>query len=83
MPAGIAPPPSPRAAFAQPMLRRTGDRTTFDRAAAYTGLRDWIVSRATDVEARWSIDATPSFLVNGKLHTGAISAAGFLTILAS
>ena len=59
------------------------DRTMFDRAVADTGLRDWIVSRAMDAEARWSIDATPSFLVNGKLYTGAMSAAEFSTILAS
>ena len=59
------------------------DRATFDRAVADTQLRDWIVSRAMDAEARWNIDATPSFLVDGKLYTGAMSAAEFSSILAS
>jgi len=59
------------------------DRATFDRAVADKQLRDWIVSRAMDAEARWNIDATPSFLVNGRLYTGAMSATEFSKILAS
>ena len=33
--------------------------------------------------ARWHVDATPSFVINGKLYTGAMSAREFATILGS
>jgi protein-disulfide isomerase len=57
------------------------DRATFDRALADTGLQDWIVGRARDAESRWHVDATPSFVINGKLYTGAMSAGEFAIIL--
>jgi protein-disulfide isomerase len=57
------------------------DRATFDRALADTGLQDWIVGRARDAESRWHVDATPSFVINGKLYTGAMSANEFAIIL--
>jgi protein-disulfide isomerase len=59
------------------------ERKTFDQASADTGLRDWILARAMDAEKRWNVDATPSFLVNGKLYEGAMSASEFASILAS
>ena len=58
------------------------DRSTFDHAVADTHLRDWIVSRATDAQTRWNVDATPGFLIDGKLYEGAMSA-NFHTILGS
>ena len=57
------------------------DRTTFDRALADDGLRDWIVDRARDAQARWHVTATPSFVINGKLYAGAMSANEFAVIL--
>ena len=67
-----------------PLAKRRGmDRPTFDHALADTALQDWIVSRAMDAEARWKVDATPSFVINGKLYEGAMSAAEFATILGS
>ena len=57
------------------------DRATFDRALADAALQDWIVQRALDAELRWHIDATPSFVINGKLYTGAMSAREFAIIL--
>jgi predicted DsbA family dithiol-disulfide isomerase len=57
------------------------DRATFDRALADAALQDWIVQRALDAESRWHIDATPSFVINGKLYTGAMSAREFAIIL--
>jgi protein-disulfide isomerase len=57
------------------------DRAAFDRALADTGLQDWIVGRARDAESRWHVDATPSFVINGKLYTGAMSANEFAIIL--
>jgi len=59
------------------------DRNTFDSAVADSGLQDWIVSRALDAQSRWHVDATPSFIINGKLHKGALSASEFATILGS
>ena len=57
------------------------DRTAFDRAIANTQLRDWILSRAQDAQSRWNVNATPSFLIDGKLYEGAMSAADFSSIL--
>ena len=57
------------------------DRATFDRALADDGLRDWIVDRARDAQARWHVDATPSFVINGKHYAGAMSASEFAVIL--
>jgi protein-disulfide isomerase len=58
------------------------DRGTYDKARADTGLRDWIVGQAMQAETNWHVDATPSFLVNGKLYEGAMSASEFGAILA-
>jgi len=57
------------------------DRSTFDQALADTGLQDWIVGRARDAQERWHVQATPSFVINGKLYTGAMSASDFAVIL--
>ena len=57
------------------------DRTTFDRALADAALQDWIVQRALDAEQRWHVDATPSFVIDGKLYTGAMTAREFAIIL--
>jgi protein-disulfide isomerase len=59
------------------------DRATFERALADDGLRDWIVGQALDPQKRWHVDATPSFVINGRLYAGALSASEFATILAS
>jgi protein-disulfide isomerase len=59
------------------------DRATFERALADDGLRDWIVGQALDAQKRWHVDATPSFVINGRLYAGALSASEFATILAS
>jgi len=59
------------------------ERSTFDKATADTDLRNWILAQAMDAEKRWHVDATPSFLVNGKLYAGAMTASQFAGILAS
>ena len=46
------------------------DRATFDTAVADTGLRDWILAQQTMAEKKWKIDATPSFVINGKMVAG-------------
>ena len=58
------------------------DRTTFDRALVDTGCRTGSSDSALDAEQRWHVDATPSFVINGKLYTGAMTAREFATILA-
>jgi protein-disulfide isomerase len=59
------------------------ERATFDKATADTDLRNWLLAQATDAEKRWRVDATPSFLVNGKVYAGAMTASQFAGILAS
>jgi len=59
------------------------DRPTFDQASNDAGLQDWIVQRALDAERRWHVNATPSFVIDGRLYSGAMSAAKFATILGS
>jgi Thioredoxin len=53
------------------------------RAVADNDLRKRIAGRAMDAEKRWDVAATPSFLVNGKLYEGDMSAAGFAKLLGS
>lgn len=48
-------------------------RTTFDKAIADTGLRDWILKQAQIAQEKWKIDATPSFVINGEKYTGEMS----------
>ena len=57
------------------------DRTSFDKAIGNTHLRDWIVSRAMDAQTRWKVDATPGFVIDGKLYEGAMSADAFSKLL--
>jgi protein-disulfide isomerase len=59
------------------------DRPTFDRALGDSGLQDWIVGRAIEAQSRWHVDATPSFVINGRLYAGAMSASEFAIILGS
>ncbi len=59
------------------------DRATFDQALGDTGLQDWIVGKALEAQSRWHVDATPSFVIRGRLYTGAMSAGQFATILGS
>jgi protein-disulfide isomerase len=57
------------------------DRADFDKAVGDTHLRDWIVSRAMDAQKRWKVDATPGFVIDGKLYEGAMSAEAFSQLL--
>jgi protein-disulfide isomerase len=59
------------------------ERATFAKATADTDLRNWILAQSMDAEKRWHVDATPSFLVNGKLYAGAMTASEFASLLAS
>jgi protein-disulfide isomerase len=59
------------------------DHGSFDKAIADKHLRDWIVSRAMDAQTRWNVDATPGFVIDGKLYEGAMSADAFSRLLGS
>ncbi len=58
-------------------------RARFDQAVADKDLGDWIVQQEMSVQERWHVDATPSFVANGKLHEGDMPASEFVKILAS
>jgi protein-disulfide isomerase len=67
-----------------PLASEAGmDHATFERSLGDTSLKEWIVGRALDAQSRWHVSATPSFMINGKLYTGAISAGEFAIILGS
>jgi protein-disulfide isomerase len=45
-------------------------RATFDATVADTAFRDAILAQQKADAARWNIDSTPSFVINGQLHAG-------------
>jgi len=45
-------------------------RTTFDATVADTAFRDAILAAQKADAARWSIDSTPTFVINGEKHAG-------------
>jgi len=45
-------------------------RTTFDATVADTAFRDAILAQMKADAARWNIDSTPSFVINGQMHAG-------------
>jgi protein-disulfide isomerase len=45
-------------------------RTSFDQAVADTALKNWILQQQADAQKQLSIDATPSFVINGKMYSG-------------
>ena len=54
-----------------PLAKDAGmDRATFERALADDALQDWIVGQALAAQKRWNVDATPSFVINGKALRG-------------
>ncbi len=52
-------------------------RTTFDATVADTGFRDAILAAQKADAARWSIDSTPTFVINGEKHAGEMDYATF------
>jgi protein-disulfide isomerase len=48
-------------------------RQTFDKAVADTSLRDWIIQQQKSDTAKWNIDSTPSFVINGQKYAGEMS----------
>jgi protein-disulfide isomerase len=58
-------------------------RTTFDKAVGDTGLRDWIIQQQKADSDKWSIDSTPSFVVNNQKYAGEMSYDAFRKLVPS
>jgi protein-disulfide isomerase len=56
-------------------------RATFDAATTDTALQDWILAQQAAAEKKYGIDATPSFVINGKMSTGEMSYDAFVKLL--
>ena len=56
-------------------------RPTFDQAVADTDLKNWILQQQQADQARWSIDSTPSFVINGQKSAGDMSFDAFRKLL--
>jgi protein-disulfide isomerase len=52
-------------------------RATFDATVADTALRDAILAAQKADAARWNIDSTPTFVINGEKHAGEMDYATF------
>jgi protein-disulfide isomerase len=56
-------------------------RATFDQAVADSELRNWILQQQQADQDRWKINSTPSFVINGKTHTGEMSYEAFRKLM--
>jgi protein-disulfide isomerase len=56
-------------------------RATFDAAIADTALKNWIVAQQTADQTKYKIDSTPSFVINGKKASGAMSFEDFAKLV--
>lgn len=56
-------------------------RTTFDKAVADTALRDWILQQRADAQKEWSIDSTPTFVINGQKYAGEMPYSAFVKLI--
>ncbi len=57
------------------------NRATFDAAVGDTELQNWILENQKQAENKWTIDATPSFVVNGKKYSGEMGYDAFVKLL--
>jgi len=56
-------------------------RQTFDKAIGDTSLRDWILQEQKADTAKWNIDSTPSFVINGQKYAGEMSYEAFRKLI--
>jgi protein-disulfide isomerase len=56
-------------------------QATFDKAVADTGLRDWILQQRANAQKEWSIDSTPSFVINGQKFAGEMPYSAFAKLI--
>jgi protein-disulfide isomerase len=56
---------------------------TYNATLADTGLRNWIVAQQTADQKQYGIDSTPTFLIGGKTHPGALEYDEFSKLVAA
>jgi protein-disulfide isomerase len=56
-------------------------RATFDQAIADDALKNWIMQQREADAKQWSIDATPSFVINGQKYSGEMSFDAFRKLI--
>jgi protein-disulfide isomerase len=56
-------------------------RSTFDQAIADTSLKNWIQTQQVADEKMYNIEATPTFLINGKAQAGDMSYDEFVSAI--
>ena len=56
-------------------------RATFDSAVADTDLKNWILAQQAEDQKKYSIDSTPSFLINGQKYSGDMSYDAFVKLI--
>jgi protein-disulfide isomerase len=56
-------------------------RPTFDATVSDSALQDWILAQQAVAGKKYGIDATPSFVINGKMSTGEMSYSDFVKLL--
>jgi protein-disulfide isomerase len=54
------------------------DQATYDAALADTKLRAFILNEQKEAETEYHVDATPTFIINGKIMPGAMDYSDFL-----
>ncbi len=56
-------------------------RATFDATVTDTAFRDAILAQQKADGARWNIDSTPSFVINGNMHAGEMNYETFAKLI--
>ncbi len=56
-------------------------RATFDKAVSDTDLRTWILSQQQADQKKWSIDSTPSFVIDNQKYAGEMSFEAFRKLI--
>jgi protein-disulfide isomerase len=56
-------------------------RSTFDKAVADSALKNWIQTQQVADEKMYNIEATPTFLINGKAQAGDMSYDEFVSAI--
>jgi protein-disulfide isomerase len=56
---------------------------TFNATIADTGLRTWIATQMAAAQKQYGIDSTPTFLIGGKTHPGALEYDDFARLVAA
>lgn len=57
------------------------NKATFDAVVKDQALQDWVLAQQNAAEKKYGIDATPSFVVNGKKYSGEMSYADFAKLI--